>query len=32
MPHPEHAVESLCGAGTDGMSFFTSVVAALVSA
>jgi phosphoribosylformylglycinamidine synthase subunit PurQ / glutaminase len=32
MPHPEHAVESLCGAGTDGMSFFTSAVAALASA
>ena len=25
MPHPEHAVESLCGAGTDGLGFFTSM-------
>jgi phosphoribosylformylglycinamidine synthase subunit PurQ / glutaminase len=32
MPHPEHAVESLCGAGTDGLAFFTSAVAALASA
>jgi phosphoribosylformylglycinamidine synthase len=31
MPHPEHAVEDLCGPGTDGLSFFTSVVSALVS-
>ena len=29
MPHPEHAVEDLCGPGTDGLGFFTSVVAAL---
>lgn len=28
MPHPEHAVETLCGAGTDGLGFFTSVLAA----
>ncbi|MGI8433314.1 MAG: phosphoribosylformylglycinamidine synthase subunit PurQ [Nocardioidaceae bacterium] len=27
MPHPEHAVEALCGAGTDGLGFFTSVLA-----
>ncbi len=27
MPHPEHAVESLCGPGTDGLGFFTSVLA-----
>ena len=27
MPHPEHAVEDLCGPGTDGLGFFTSVVA-----
>ena len=26
MPHPEHAVESLCGPGTDGLGFFTSVL------
>ncbi len=32
MPHPEHAVESLCGAGTDGLPFFTSVLGALASA
>ena len=30
MPHPEHAVEDLCGPGTDGLGFFTSVLAALV--
>lgn len=30
MPHPEHAVESLCGPGTDGLAFFTSAVNALV--
>ncbi len=30
MPHPEHAVDELCGAGTDGLGFFTSVVTALV--
>ena len=27
MPHPEHAVESLTGPTTDGLGFFTSVVA-----
>lgn len=27
MPHPEHAVEDLCGPGTDGLGFFTSVLA-----
>jgi phosphoribosylformylglycinamidine synthase subunit PurQ / glutaminase len=32
MPHPEHAVEELCGAGTDGLGFFTSAVKALASA
>ena len=32
MPHPEHAVEELTGPGTDGLPFFTSVVAALVVA
>ncbi len=26
MPHPEHAVNHLCGAGTDGLGFFTSVL------
>jgi phosphoribosylformylglycinamidine synthase len=32
MPHPEHAVEELCGAGTDGLGFFTSAIGALVDA
>ncbi|HET9498816.1 MAG TPA: phosphoribosylformylglycinamidine synthase subunit PurQ [Marmoricola sp.] len=32
MPHPEHAVEDLCGPGADGLPFFTSVVAALANA
>jgi phosphoribosylformylglycinamidine synthase I len=33
MPHPEHAVEELIGtAGTDGLTFFTSVLKALVDA
>ena len=26
MPHPEHAVEELCGPSTDGLGFFTSVL------
>jgi phosphoribosylformylglycinamidine synthase len=26
MPHPEHAVEELCGPGTDGLGFFTGLV------
>ena len=26
MPHPEHAVDPLTGAGTDGLGFFTSVL------
>ncbi len=30
MPHPEHAVEDLCGPGADGLGFFTSVLEALV--
>ncbi|TDC51901.1 phosphoribosylformylglycinamidine synthase subunit PurQ [Jiangella ureilytica] len=30
MPHPEHAVESLTGPGTDGLGFFTSVLEGLV--
>ncbi len=32
MPHPEHAVEDLCGPGTDGLGFFTSVLKSLASA
>ncbi len=32
MPHPEHAVEDLCGPGTDGLGFFTSVLSALAAA
>ena len=31
MPHPEHAVELLTGPTTDGLAFFTSVLAHLVS-
>ena len=31
MPHPEHAVEDLCGPGTDGLGFFTSVLKSLVT-
>ena len=31
MPHPEHAVESLCGPGTDGLMFFTSVIKAFAN-
>jgi phosphoribosylformylglycinamidine synthase subunit PurQ / glutaminase len=31
MPHPEHAVESLTGPGTDGLGFFTSVLAHLAA-
>ena len=27
MPHPEHAVEELCGPGVDGLGFFTSLAA-----
>ena len=30
MPHPEHAVEDLCGPGTDGLAFFTSALQSLV--
>ena len=30
MPHPEHAIEDLCGPGTDGLAFFTSAIKALV--
>jgi phosphoribosylformylglycinamidine synthase len=32
MPHPEHAVDPLTGPGTDGLGFFTSVLASLVTA
>jgi phosphoribosylformylglycinamidine synthase len=32
MPHPEHAVEDLCGPGTDGLAFFTSVLTSLATA
>jgi phosphoribosylformylglycinamidine synthase len=32
MPHPEHAVEALTGPGTDGLTFFASVLKSLVSA
>ena len=32
MPHPEHAVEELTGAGTDGLPFFTSVIRSFVTA
>ena len=32
MPHPEHAVESLCGPGTDGLAVFTSGLSAVVDA
>src|SRR5262249_15609120 len=31
MPHPEHAVESLCGPGDDGLAFFTSALAHLAA-
>ena len=31
MPHPEHAVEPLCGPGTDGLGFFTSVLPRVVT-
>ena len=32
MPHPEHAVDPLTGPGADGLGFFTSILASLVSA
>jgi phosphoribosylformylglycinamidine synthase subunit PurQ / glutaminase len=32
MPHPEHAVESLTGPGTDGLAVFSSVLAAAAAA
>ncbi|MGL5808451.1 MAG: phosphoribosylformylglycinamidine synthase subunit PurQ [Nocardioides sp.] len=31
MPHPEHAVEALTGAGTDGLGFFTSMAAEVLA-
>ncbi|EFQ82118.1 phosphoribosylformylglycinamidine synthase I [Aeromicrobium marinum DSM 15272] len=31
MPHPEHAVEDLCGPGADGLGFFTSALRSLVA-
>jgi phosphoribosylformylglycinamidine synthase I len=31
MPHPEHAVEALCGPGTDGLAFFTSVLTGVLA-
>jgi phosphoribosylformylglycinamidine synthase len=31
MPHPEHAVEDLCGPGTDGLGFFTSALAGVLA-
>ena len=31
MPHPEHAVEKLTGPTTDGLEFFTSLLASLVN-
>ncbi len=31
MPHPEHAVEDLCGPGTDGLGLFTSALRALAA-
>ncbi|HEX4190163.1 MAG TPA: phosphoribosylformylglycinamidine synthase subunit PurQ [Marmoricola sp.] len=30
MPHPEHAIEDLCGPGTDGLGFFTSLASVSV--
>ena len=32
MPHPEHAVDSLVGAGTDGLPFFRSIMQAVAGA
>ena len=32
MPHPEHAIDALTGPSADGLTFFTSVVKALVVA
>ena len=30
MPHPEHAVDDLCGSGTDGLGFFSPVLTVAV--
>ena len=32
MPHPEHAVETLCGPTSDGLGFFASVLGRLAAA
>jgi phosphoribosylformylglycinamidine synthase subunit PurQ / glutaminase len=32
MPHPEHAIDPLTGPSSDGLTFFTSVVKALIAA
>ncbi|HYJ66962.1 MAG TPA: phosphoribosylformylglycinamidine synthase subunit PurQ [Nocardioidaceae bacterium] len=32
MPHPEHAIDAMYGAGADGLGFFTSVLTAAVDA
>jgi phosphoribosylformylglycinamidine synthase len=32
MPHPEHAIDPLTGPSSDGMTFFTSIVKALIAA
>ncbi|HVB44746.1 MAG TPA: phosphoribosylformylglycinamidine synthase subunit PurQ [Streptosporangiaceae bacterium] len=32
MPHPEHAIDDLTGPGADGLGFFTSLLASLVTA
>jgi phosphoribosylformylglycinamidine synthase subunit PurQ / glutaminase len=32
MPHPEHAIDALTGPSSDGLTFFTSVVKALIAA
>jgi phosphoribosylformylglycinamidine synthase len=32
MPHPEHAIDSLTGPGTDGLGFFTSLLTSMGAA
>jgi phosphoribosylformylglycinamidine synthase len=32
MPHPEHAIDPLTGPSSDGLTFFTSIVKALIAA
>ena len=32
MPHPEHAIDPLTGPSADGLTFFTSIVKALIAA